>query len=58
VVGGEELIQRPTHPHVDAVAHGGDVAGGVARILLVLVRLRVVDVPVSSGYRKSSRWSA
>ncbi len=46
VVGRKELCEGPLAAGVDRVARGGDVSGGVARVLLVFVRRRGVDVPV------------
>ena len=45
VVRGKELLQRPLRSGVDRVADRGDVAGGVAGILSVVVNFAVEDVP-------------
>ncbi|MGH8306259.1 MAG: hypothetical protein ACRETG_11675, partial [Steroidobacteraceae bacterium] len=46
VIGGEELFQDALGARVQRIADGGDVALRVASVLLVIVRRRVVDVPV------------
>jgi len=46
VVGGKELLQRTFSTRVDRITNCGDVALGITAVLLILVGIRVVDIPV------------
>jgi|SRR5579859_766395 len=46
MIRGEKLFEDALRAGVQRVADGGNVAGGVAGVLLILVRLGIVDMPV------------